>query len=403
MTGFPSAELLDEVDRLLDFGARAALPQGGYGWLDSHGVPTATEPRHLYVTCRMTHVFALASLSGRTDAPAFVDHGLEALTTLFQDEAHGGWFHGVALDSPDPVSPQKNGYSTVFVILAASSASMAGRPVAANLLHDALGIFDRHFWEPEAGLMTDEWTRDFTTASAYRGANGVMHGVEALMAAADATGDPEWSSRAQLMAARMMARAEEFGWRLPEHYDASWRPDLEHNRDNPSDPFKPYGATPGHGFEWSRLLLQLDAQTGNQAQTPIAEKLFATAVEDSWMVDGSAGLVYTTDFAGRPLIRQRMHWVLCEAIAAAAALHRRTRKAEYLQWHEQFWTHAQAHHIDRELGSWHHELTPDHQPAATIRPGKADIYHAVQACLVPLVPLRGSLAAALQHQPPQRA
>ena len=33
-------------------------------------------------------------------------------------------------------------------------------------------------------------------------------------------------------------------------------------------------------------------------------------------------VVYTVDFEGTPVVRERMHWVVCEAIGAAASLHR---------------------------------------------------------------------------------
>ena len=33
------------------------------------------------------------------------------------------------------------------------------------------------------------------------------------------------------------------------------------------------------------------------------------------------GFVYTVDFVGTPVVHERMHWVACEAISAAAALH----------------------------------------------------------------------------------
>ena len=35
-----------------------------------------------------------------------------------------------------------------------------------------------------------------------------------------------------------------------------WVADLECNKEKPDDQFKPYGATPGHGIEWSRLIVQ---------------------------------------------------------------------------------------------------------------------------------------------------
>ena len=54
-----------------------------------------------------------------------------------------------------------------------------------------------------------------------------------------------------------MEFAEPHAWRIPEHFNPRWEPQLEHNRDRPDDQFQPYGATVGHGLEWSRLLLHL--------------------------------------------------------------------------------------------------------------------------------------------------
>lgn len=40
----------------------------------------------------------------------------------------------------------------------------------------------------------------------------------------------------------------------------------------------------------------------------------------NWGADGKEGFTYTTDFCGQPIIHDRMHWVLCEAIGATVAL-----------------------------------------------------------------------------------
>ena len=50
-----------------------------------------------------------------------------------------------------------------------------------------------------------------------------------------------------------------------------------------------------------------------------------------------------------------------------------------------------ANFLDRKNGGWHEELTEDLQPAHTIFAGKGDIYHALQACLIPLYPAEGSV------------
>ena len=55
------------------------------------------------------------------------------------------------------------------------------------------------------------------------------------------------------------------------------------------------------------------------------------------------------------------------------------------------WDTIASHFLDRAHGGWHEELTEDLKPAHTIFAGKGDIYHALQACLIPLYPAEGSI------------
>ncbi|MGH3336132.1 MAG: AGE family epimerase/isomerase, partial [Nocardioides sp.] len=54
-----------EGDRLLDFSRASRHPAGGFAWLDAAGRPELDRPVELWITCRMTHVFALGHLMGR--------------------------------------------------------------------------------------------------------------------------------------------------------------------------------------------------------------------------------------------------------------------------------------------------------------------------------------------------
>jgi sulfoquinovose isomerase len=47
--------------------------------------------------------------------------------------------------------------------------------------------------------------------------------------------------------------------------------------------------------------------------------------------------------------------------------------------------------IDHRHGGWHAELGDDLKPHRGFFTGKPDIYHALQACLIPLYPAAGSL------------
>ncbi len=90
-----------EGDRLLAFGRASRHPEVGFAWLDETGVPDLARPVELWVSCRMTHVYALGHLLGRPGSAALVDHGLQSLHDRFHDHEHGGWYAKVGPDGPD--------------------------------------------------------------------------------------------------------------------------------------------------------------------------------------------------------------------------------------------------------------------------------------------------------------
>ena len=249
----------------------------------------------------------------------------------------------------------------------------------------------------------ESWNADFTESEPYRGANSNMHSVEAYLAAGDVTGDAVWHARAASIAARLIDRyARANSWRIPEHYDAQWRPLLDYNIDHPSDQFRPYGTTPGHSFEWARLLLDLEAA---QAAPPAwlaeaATALFDRAVADAENRDGHPGLIYTVDEDGQPVVTARLHWVACEAVLAADALHRRTGQERFAAAAARWWDEIDRYFIDRKGGGWWQELAPDMTPAASTWSGKPDVYHSYQALLFPSLPLSPTAATALAEGQP---
>ncbi|WP_344586598.1 AGE family epimerase/isomerase, partial [Kitasatospora paracochleata] len=314
------AWLVAEQERLLRFARGSRLAAGGFGWLDDRGAVDDQGPIHTWITCRMTHVFALAHLQGDAEAAALVDDGLAALVGPLHDDREGGWYTGVDQEGR-PLTADKAAYTHAFVVLAAASATAAGRPGAAELLSRALTVVERCFWSEREGALVETWDLSWLGCEAYRGANSNMHAVEAFLAAGDVTGEPVWHERALRIAERVINRhARAADWRLIEHFDGDWTPLYRYNEDRPDDPFRPFGATVGHWFEWARLLVGLHASLPNPPAWLVeaAEALFAAAVRDGWQVDGAPGFVYTVDWAGRPVVRSRMHWVLTEAVAAVA-------------------------------------------------------------------------------------
>jgi sulfoquinovose isomerase len=391
----PSA-LGAECNRLLDFGRHFPHPLGGAAWLDARGQPDLSKPVYTWITARMLHVYALGHLMGRAADADLAAQALDGLTGRLRDRTNGGWVTSVndAGESPD----EKACYTHAFVVLAASSGAVAGLPGARDLLTEALGVWVERFFDAEAGMFVDSWNRGFTQLNDYRGVNGNMHSVEALLAAADVTGDHLLRLRALGIARRVALEfAQPHSWRIPEHFTSSWEPVLEHNRDRPDDQFQPYGATVGHGLEWSRLLLHLEASLADPPEwlLPAAEALFDRAAVDGWSVDGADGFIYTTDWDGNPVVRDRLHWVVAEAIAAAAALRARTGDNRYSDLGATWWAYAERYLFDRTYGSWHHQLDASNQVIDSVWPGKPDLYHAVQATLIPRLPLAPSMATAL--------
>ncbi len=349
------------------------------------------------MTCRMTHVNALGHLLGRPGCDALADHGVAALRGRFRDPVHGGWYAQVTPDGP--VATEKTAYEHAFVVLAAASATAASRPGARALLDEAVEVLLTRFWDESAGMVVEQWDESWSVLDDYRGVNANMHTVEALLTAADVLDDESLRARALRITTRVVHDlAPAHDWRIPEHFDPDWRPLLEYNADEPAHPFRPYGATIGHWLEWSRLALHLHAALGDSAPDWLvghAASLFDAAVREGWAVDGADGFVYTVDWSGRPVVRERMHWVAAEAVAAAAALHAATGETAYAEHYRTWWQHIDDCFRDSERGSWRHELSPDNQPSAQTWAGKPDTYHAFQATLVPRLPLTPTLARAL--------
>ena len=202
---------------------------------------------------------------------------------------------------------------------------------------------------------------------------------------------------------RVLGWASANAWRIPEHYTKTWQPDLECNREKPDDPFKPYGATPGHGLEWARLITQWALSTfpeddGAKAKyIEAAENLFLRAVEDAWNADGAPGIVYTTDWEGKPVVHDRMHWVLAEGINTAAVLYRVTGKDVYAEDYALFMQYLDDKVVDHVNGSWFHQMDRNNKVIGTVWPGKNDLYHAAQAMLIPYFRPDLSIAMAVKE------
>jgi len=381
--------LTERADALLtQFQHSSIDPAGGFFDLDIAGQPRRETPiRELVTTTRVTHCFAIAHMMGRPGAAALVRHGLAALWDLHRDKTNGGyrWQSGPGADAT------KQAYGHAFVLLAAASAKMAGFAEADRLLADVTEVLETKFWEPRHGATAEEFAEDWSPISGYRGQNANMHLTEALMAAFEATGERGYLSKAESIADLVINRlARAHGWHVIEHFDADWQPDFAYRG---SDMFRPQGTTPGHALEWSRLIAQLHVLGGERTHwmPEAATGLFRQAVTDGWD-ETAGGFYYTLDYDNAPLIRDRLWWPCCEAVAAAAFLGQRSGDATFYEsWYRRVWDWMAQQLADPVHGGWYPELDDNLFPRPRFFTGKPDVYHLLQSFLIPLFPATGSL------------
>jgi sulfoquinovose isomerase len=391
--------LLAQAVSLLDFFQRASFnPAGGFFALDNAGKPLPAQSGHhgserqLHDTSRMVHCFAAAHLLGLPGADRNIDHGMAFLWNRHRDAVNDGYFWGV--DDTTATNSTKQAYGHAFVLLAAASAKVVGHPGADRLLNDVSEVLATRYWETEAGATSEEYTADWQPLGDYRGQNSNMHLTEALMAAFEATDDRNYLSMAKSIAGLIIdkhARAQ--GWRVAEHFDSNWQVDLAY-AGNPM--FRPKGTTPGHALEWSRLLVLL-WELGGRAHDwmpKAAKNLFFTTVETGWDRD-VGGFYYTLDWDDCPDRSDRFWWPCAEGVAAAAVLATVDDDPRIEEWYRRIWGFVTNHFIDHEAGSWFPELDTALKPGNSVFTGKPDLYHAFQACLIPLLPGNGSITRGL--------
>ncbi|MBD9375264.1 AGE family epimerase/isomerase [Rhizobium sp. ARZ01] len=383
--------LWDQANGLFDFFQNSTFnPGGGFFELDVDGRPLnpGNPTRGIHTTARMVHCFSIGSLLGRPGSDDIVDHGMRYLWEKHRDHRRGGYYW--SLDNSGPLDSTKQGYGHAFVLLAASSAKLAGHPDADRMLADVTDVLNSRFWEDKHGAIAEEFAADWSPVPGYRGQNSNMHLTEALMAAFEATGEADYLRNAERIADLIIRRrAAESGFRVPEHFDENWVLDKNYKG---NEMFRPSGTTPGHWLEWARLILQLWVLGGRKHDwmPEAAKALFSQSIELGWDKEKS-GFFYTLDWSDEPAKRHKLWWPMAEGVGAAAFLCEHLPSAFHETWYRKIWDGISRHFIDRARGGWHEELTEDLTPSYTLFSGKGDIYHALQACLIPLYPATGTL------------
>ena len=333
-------------------------------------VRPATNLVETWLNARFTYCFSKETIKNPKKYKHLAALGIQTLNETLWDDTYLGWFDN------DSKSTNKSAYPHAFVLLAAATAAQAEIPESQSTFEKATMVILNHFWEPEFNATKESFSRDWSTEEPYRGANSSMHMTEAFIAAYDLTNDLTWLEKAFAITKRITSASENFDFRIPEHFNKNWQVEPNYNIENKTDQFRPYGVIPGHGFEWSRLCLELASRTQHNQSwlTETAKKLYERAKADSFH---NNGFHYTTDLQGNPIITLRMHWVVCEAISAAAAFSFKNSDSEYKEDLVKFIKIAKDNFIKKDY--WIHELDENDQPSKQIWQDNPDIYHAYTA------------------------
>jgi mannose-1-phosphate guanylyltransferase/mannose-6-phosphate isomerase len=263
------------------------------------------KPKRMRTMARQIYAFAVAKAHG-WDGPAdrLIAHGLDFIVGKGRTD-RGGWVRVLNVDG-SIADAAEDAYDHACVLLALAHAHMSGNPDALRLGEETLAFLDAH--------LEDRRMTGFLETSAGEGlrrSNPHMHLLEAFLAWHTATGDRSHLRRA----ARIidLFRSHFFdaeSWTLGEYFDDEWRP---------ASGEKGTWTEPGHHFEWASLLVDFGKKSGQKELTTYARKLYASAIANG--LNRATGLAYgAVSRQGLPLDRISRSWPQAEAIKAAIAL-----------------------------------------------------------------------------------
>lgn len=102
--------------------------------------------------------------------------------------------------------------------------------------------------------------------------------------------------------------------------------------------------------------------------------LFPTVFKSSYRP--TIGLAYTTDWNGKPVVTDRMHWTLAESVNTSATLATVTGKQVYKDWYAIFWKYIDEYLIDLVPPTKQGQQGHRHRLARQVRPVPCHAVHA---------------------------
>ena len=360
-------------------------PHGGFyqNFLDNGDVYDK-ETRHLVSSARFVFNYARAYLM--FSKPEYLDRvnkGIQFIRNIHFNERYKSyiWLLKSKDGNTEILDDNNHCYGFAFVMLAYSWAIKVGHTEAQDYLEETWQTMESVFWDAENELYKDEFDATLTIDSGYRGQNANMHTCEALIAAYNATKYQKYLDRAlQLANSIVNKQASLTDGLIWEHFKTDWSVDLNYNKDDPKNLFRPWGFQPGHQTEWAKLLIMLYQIEPKKWLLDRAQDLFDRALANAWDTKNN-GISYGFDLDNKICDGDKYFWVQAESFAAASYLYAETKKEKYLNWYNMIWLYSWEHMIDHNHGAWFRILTNDNRKIEPYKSpiGKTD-YHTMGAC-----------------------
>lgn len=336
--------------------------------------------RQLVSSTRIIVNYALASMVyDDKEYLNMAQHGLNYVEQVHwqQDQQRYAW----TLNNHQPQDMTQQAYGYAFVLLAYAAAKKSGLISTDDALLNVYDLLEQHFWQAEFGLYADEISAS-GELSDYRGQNANMHLCEAMIAAYEATSNPQFLRRAQTIAENIaIHQADLTDGLVWEHYTINFQPDWEYNKDDAKNLYRPWGFQPGHQTEWCKLLLMLNRHDPRTWLVERAKSLFDRAYRTAWDHE-HGGLIYGFDPQGKCCDDDKYFWVQAESFAAAAMLYQVTEDKQYLEQYNALWQYSWTHMVDHKHGAWFRVLKHDNSKYSDEKSAagaKCD-YHTLGAC-----------------------
>ena len=346
--------------------ARSRHPAGGFAWLDDDGRPQLDRPVELWITCRMTHVFALGHLLGRPGCGAARrPRRRRSAGPLARRRARRLVRRGRRGRADD------DGQAGLRARLRRARRRERHRRRAARwpraARRGARGLLER-FWDDEHGLVVEQWDESFRPWTATAASTPTCTRSRRCWRPPTSLGDARCASApCASSSASCTASRRGHDWRHPRALrralDAA--AGLQRRRAGAPVPAvrRDHRALARVGAARAAPARRARATPRPGGCSTTRASLFDAAVARAGPSTGPTGSSTRSTGTGRPSCASGCTGWRPRASPRRRPCTRRPATRRTPSWYAQWWDYIRATASRPEHGSWRHELSPATCPA----------------------------------------